>query len=305
MTEDTKPKLFSREYIHTVIFGVDTPAGRLFDVVLLGLIVLSVMVVLVESTVGLSHGARQVLYYVEWSVTIIFTIEYFLRIYCLRKPSFYIFSFYGLIDLFSILPSYIALVYTGAQALMVFRILRLLRVFRILRLSHFVSASEMLVRSIRASLAKILVFMLFVLLLVTILGSVMYLIEGRINPNFSSIPKAIYWAIVTLTTVGYGDITPVTAAGQFISTVVMLLGYSIIAVPTGIISAEMSGSRHHHGRRTIFHAPIHCPKCGNQITNFEARYCDRCGTPLPHIFNHSHKADPISQDHLPSPDDKN
>ena len=220
MIEWLTSKLPDRAHVRSIIFGMNTPTGRLFDILLLCLILLSVIVVSAESTVGLSHSTRNFLHWCEWVITIVFTIEYILRIYCLHKPWRYILSFYGIIDLISILPSYIALIYSGAQVLMVFRILRLLRIFRILSLNNLVSAGDMLVRSIRASMAKIMVFMLFLLLLVTILGSVMYLIEGRGNPNFSSIPKSIYWAIVTLTTVGYGDITPVTAVGQLVSTIV-------------------------------------------------------------------------------------
>ena len=284
MIEWLTSKLPDRAHVRSIIFGMNTPTGRLFDILLLCLILLSVIVVSAESTVGLSHSTRNFLHWCEWVITIVFTIEYILRIYCLHKPWRYILSFYGI----SILPSYIALIYSGAQVLMVFRILRLLRIFRILSLNNLVSAGDMLVRSIRASMAKIMVFMLFLLLLVTILGSVMYLIEGRGNPNFSSIPKSIYWAIVTLTTVGYGDITPVTAVGQLVSTIVMLLGYSIIAVPTGIISAEMTKSNRTDSM-VAFDTPIRCPRCNKRIRRHKARYCDQCGYSL---FTHGHTVVP-------------
>lgn len=288
MIEWLTSKLPDRAHVRSIIFGMNTPTGRLFDILLLCLILLSVIVVSAESTVGLSHSTRNFLHWCEWVITIVFTIEYILRIYCLHKPWRYILSFYGIIDLISILPSYIALIYSGAQVLMVFRILRLLRIFRILSLNNLVSAGDMLVRSIRASMAKIMVFMLFLLLLVTILGSVMYLIEGRGNPNFSSIPKSIYWAIVTLTTVGYGDITPVTTVGQLVSTIVMLLGYSIIAVPTGIISAEMTKSNRTDSM-VAFDSPIRCPRCNKRIRRHKARYCDQCGYSL---FTHGHTVVP-------------
>ena len=274
-----KMKLFSREVIdgyrkvlYRVIFYTDTRAGKVFDVVLLLLISLSVLSTIFDSVASIHLRYRVFFRVLEWFFTVCFSIEYFLRIYCSPNPRLYIFSFYGVIDFFSILPTYLSLFFMGTGHLSVIRLLRLLRVFRIFKLSHFVKESVFLLSAIQRSFVKIVIFMFFVLLLVTILGTVMYVVEGRVNSGFSDIPRSIYWAIVTLTTVGYGDITPITSLGQFIAASIMLLGYSIIAVPTGIISAEMVKPFYGNRQRGIV-----CPNCGEMEHDGNARYCKRCG----------------------------
>lgn len=235
--------------IYTVIFKADTPGGKKFDIWLLVLILLNIVLLIVDSMIGDtsnltdrmhrdSSWVRWVMKGLEWGFTALFTFEYYLRIYCLKKPVRYVFSFYGLIDFLSIFPAYLSLFIPATQALSVLRLLRLLRIFRIFRMEKFMEESRMLLESLRKSAVKILIFMMFVIVMAVILGTVMYAMEGDVNENMSSIPKGIYWAVVTLTTVGYGDISPVTPAGQFISIIVMVLGYSIIAVPTGIVAGE-------------------------------------------------------------------
>lgn len=265
-----------KEKIHEVIFEADTPAGKAFDVTLLVLIMGSVLVVMLESVQGLQARYSSFFYILEWAFTIIFTIEYILRLYCVYRPVKYAASFFGIIDLLAILPTYISLFIYGTQYLLVIRALRLLRVFRIFKLGHFLSEGEVIIRALKASRAKITVFLTFILLLVTIIGSVMYLVEGGQNESFSSIPRAIYWTIVTLTTVGYGDITPVTELGQFLSAFIMLLGYAIIAVPTGIVSAEMVASVRQVPRNNT----QACRYCGREGHSDDAVYCKYCGERL-------------------------
>ncbi len=207
----------------------------------------------------------------EWVVTILFSIEYFLRIICVKKPSKYIFSFYGVIDLLSTIPKYLSFFFAGSQYFTAFRALRLLRVFRILKLVRFLGESNNLLRAVNASKTKIFVFVFFVLVISVILGTVMYLVEGP-EHGFISIPHSIYWTIVTLTTVGYGDISPETPLGQFIATFIMIIGYGIIAVPTGIVSAEYAGSK-----KTEFDKGRSCESCGADILRNDAEYCRRCG----------------------------
>ena len=264
-----------KEKIHEIIFEADTPAGKAFDVVLLIMIVASVLAVMLETIPSLASRYGRLFYVIEWIFTISFTIEYFLRIYCLYRPREYIFSFFGLVDLLAILPTYLSIFISGAQSLLVIRVLRLLRVFRIFKLGHFLSEGNYLRRALRASVPKLSVFMLFVLLMVTIIGSVMYLVEGgEENTGFSSIPQSVYWAIVTLTTVGYGDITPTTDLGRFISAIVMMLGYAVIAVPTGIVSVEIFRSKKQ---------PLNtqaCRYCGQEGHDDDAIYCKYCGERL-------------------------
>lgn len=233
----------TKKQIYRIIFKADTPAGKRFDVWLLVLIGVNLVVIMLDSFEAVHSNLRWVLMGVEWLLTIIFTLEYYLRIYCLNKPWKYVFSFYGIIDFLSIFPAYLSLLIPATQTLTVLRVLRTLRIFRIFNMQRFLHESFHLLNAMRRSVTKILIFMLFVFIAAIILGSVIYMFEHGKNPAMSSIPTAIYWAVVTITTVGYGDITPVTPMGQFISTLVMLLGYSIIAVPTGIVLGETIAER--------------------------------------------------------------
>ena len=228
-----------KEKLYHIIFESDTPSGKGFDVALLIAILLSILVVTLESVEWIMEKYSTAIKTAEWFFTIIFTIEYALRVYCAPRRWRYIKSFYGLIDLASILPTYLSLFVAGTQYAMVIRSLRLLRVFRVLKLTHFLGEAEVLRKAMRESAAKIIVFIGVVVTLVFIVGSLMYLIEGP-EHGFTSIPTSVYWAVVTLTTVGYGDIAPQTVAGQTLATIVMIMGYGIIAVPTGIVSVEMS-----------------------------------------------------------------
>ncbi|WP_266205575.1 ion transporter [Pontibacter kalidii] len=260
-----------RRKLYRIIFEADTPAGKGFDVALLVLIILSVTIVSLESVVALRREYLELFLRLEWSFTIIFTIEYFLRIYSTPRPIKYIFSFFGLVDLLAILPTYLSLFILGSQYLLVVRVLRLLRIARIFKLTRFINEGQVLTRALRASATKIAVFLGTVLLLVVIIGSLMYLIEGQ-ESGYTSIPKSIYWTIVTLTTVGYGDIAPQTALGQFIASIVMIMGYGIIAVPTGIVTVEMSRSE----RLGVSHSRV-CPNCHTEGHLAEANFCYNCG----------------------------
>lgn len=275
---EKQEKTFSplREKIHEIIFEADTPMGKAFDVWLLIFILASVMTVVLESIPSMTERYHLVFVSLEWIFTIFFTIEYILRLYCVYRPMKYATSFFGVVDLLAVLPTYLSLVLAGSQYLLVIRALRLLRVFRIFKLSHFLREGIVLIRALQASRAKITVFISFVLIAVTIIGAVMYLVEGGQNPNFSSIPKAIYWAIVTLTTVGYGDITPLTNLGQFLSALVMILGYAVIAVPTGIVSAELVQSKKDAEKMTT----QACRYCGMEGHTSDAVFCKYCGARL-------------------------
>ena len=257
---------------HEVIFESDTPAGTAFDVALLLLILASVAVVMMESIreVREQHGAA--LRVAEWGFTLLFTVEYVLRLACVARPARYARSFFGLVDLLSILPTYVSLLMPGAQALTVIRTLRILRVFRVLKLVHYVSESETLMRALLASRRKIEVFVFTILTLVTIFGSIMYLVEGP-EHGFTSIPRGIYWAVVTMTTVGYGDISPQTPLGQGIATFIMILGYGIIAVPTGIVTAELARTHEVVSGQS-------CPSCSAGGHHPDAAFCHRCGAKL-------------------------
>ena len=224
--------------IYTIIFKSDTPAGKKFDIWLLVLIAANIIVIMLESMSGVSHAFVVTMRVLGWMFTILFTFEYYLRIYCLNRPWRYILSFYGIIDFLSIFPAYLSLLLPAASTLSVLRLMRMLRIFRIFKMQRFLEESRFLMNALRRSAVKVLIFMLFVFIMAVILGATMYGIEGGKNPAISSIPRGVYWAVVTITTVGYGDIAPVTATGQFVSMVVMLLGYSIIAVPTGIVAGE-------------------------------------------------------------------
>ncbi len=266
-----------RKKLDIIINEADTPAGKAFDVILLILILFSVIIVMLDSVRSISRDYGTILRYIEWTVTILFTAEYFTRIAIARRKAAYLFSFYGIIDFLSIIPTYLSLVFAGAQFLLVIRALRLLRVFRILKLMRLVGASNILAVSLRASRFKIFVFLGAVLTLVIILGSMMYLIEG-VDNGFTSIPKSIYWAIVTLTTVGYGDIAPQTVTGQFLASIIMIMGYAIIAVPTGIISVEMA-RQSQEAPKTNSRT---CRNCMYSIHDDDAKYCKRCGENLRH-----------------------
>ena len=262
-----------RERLHEIIFEADTPMGKAFDVVLLVAIVLSVVAVMLESVESLEKDYGRLLNIIEWCFTILFTLEYFARIVSIKKPWKYIFSFFGIVDLLSIAPTYLSLFFTGAQSLLVIRSIRLLRVFRVFKLVRFLGEASQLTSALKASRAKIIVFIGGVFTLVVILGALMYLVEGREN-GFTSIPRSIYWAIVTLTTVGYGDIAPQTVLGQSIASVVMILGYGIIAVPTGIVTAEMTQQKH----KVI--TTQSCPSCSAEGHDTDAEYCKYCGEKL-------------------------
>jgi voltage-gated potassium channel len=261
----------TRDRLYEIIFEADTRAGKIFDLVLLSVILGSVVLVMLESVHAVNDKYNHILKVLEWVITIIFTLEYLLRILIVKKPFRYIFSFYGIIDFLSVIPTYLSLLVVGSQSLMVIRVLRLLRVFRILKLTRYTSAGRFLAKSMWASREKITIFIFFVLTIVVIMGTIMYLVEGEAN-GFTSIPLSIYWAIVTLTTVGYGDISPQTPVGQFIASLVMIMGYAIIAVPTGIVTAEMMKSSTVHSNTQV------CPKCLFDKHDDDAEFCKKCGT---------------------------
>lgn len=262
--------------LNEVIFGVDTPAGRAFDIALLIAILLSISVVMLESVTDIRKQWGYELQIAEWVLTTLFTVEYILRLACVQHHAKYAFSFYGIVDLLSIIPSYLALFFTGSHSLVVIRGLRLIRVFRILKITHCMREAEMLWFALRSTLSKIAVFMFVVMTLVLITGSFMYLIEGA-DSGFTSIPRSVYWAIVTITTVGYGDIAPQTPLGQTLAAIVMLLGYGIIIVPTGMFSAEMINASREASR--LVNKP--CPECQLNSHEANALYCKQCGNQLP------------------------
>ena len=268
--------------LHEVIYEADTPMGKWFDLVLLVVIILSVVLVMLESVKEFDARHHAILLALEWIITIFFTIEYLARIICIRKPFHYIFSFYGIIDFLATIPLYLSYLIAGSQVLLAVRALRLLRVFRILKLVQFIGEASQLKEALKASRAKIAVFIYVVLILSVILGTVMYLIESD-QAGFTSIPRSIYWTIVTLTTVGYGDIAPQTTVGQLIATIVMILGYGIIAVPTGIVTVEFAkqGGKKEPGKGPDVQLNTQsCLTCGAEGHRDEARYCYNCGSPL-------------------------
>ena len=265
-------KISLREKLYDIIFEADTPAGKLFDVVLLVVILISILLVILESVSSFSHSFRHFLKIMEWLITAVFTLEYAFRIWVVKKPRTYLFSFFGIIDLLAILPSYLGLFLAGGQSMMVIRGLRLLRVFRVLKLNRYSQAGRQLRRALYASRAKISVFLFVVINIVLIMGTLMYLIEGPEN-GYTSIPASLYWAIVTLTTVGYGDISPMTATGQFLASLLMITGYAIIAVPTGIVTAEII-------RESRVTNTQVCPHCLHDRHDDEAVFCQKCGGKL-------------------------
>lgn len=260
--------------LHHVIFESNSFSGKVFDIALLICILLSIIVVMLDSVGSLHLKYGHAFYIIEWGFTILFTIEYLLRLISVRRPSRYAFSFLGIIDLLAIIPMYLSIILVGAQSLLVLRALRLLRIFRIFKLTHFLSEMSFLGTALKSSLKKISIFMLVVLALVVILGSIMYLVESEEN-GFSSIPDSIYWAIVTITTVGYGDISPATPLGKFIASIIMLIGYGIIAVPTGIITNEIAMLSRAQG-----HGTENCPGCGKEGHDANAIFCKYCGDKL-------------------------
>jgi len=261
-----------RKKIYEIIFESDTPAGKKFDILLIISIILSVCIVLIDSVPFYNNKYSSIIYKLEWIFTILFTIEYLLRIYCIKKPRYYTASFYGIIDLLSILPTYISIFLPASRYLSVIRILRVLRIFRILKLILYIGEANLLMDALISSRRKITVFLFFILTLVTIIGSLMYLIEGQAN-GFTSIPRSMYWAIVTITTVGYGDISPQTELGRFFASFAMIIGYATIAVPTGIISAEYSTMKQQFNNIT-------CPECANEDHEDDAEYCKKCGSSI-------------------------
>ncbi len=268
------PSTGRRARLHEIIFEANTRAGRLFDLALIWLILLSVATVILESVRRVRMQYGDLLYALEWFFTLLFTAEYLLRLLSVRRPLRYATSFFGVVDLLAIIPTYLSIFVPGSQYLLVIRILRLLRVFRLLKLSEYVEEADTLRRALRASSRKISVFISAVLLLVVIIGALMYVIEGEAH-GFTSIPVSIYWAIVTLTTVGYGDLSPRTPFGQILASIVMVIGYGIIAVPTGIVSVELA-----QATRQRKSAGQPCPSCGAEGHDPDALCCKYCGAKL-------------------------
>ncbi|MEF3079295.1 ion transporter [Winogradskyella poriferorum] len=279
-----------RTRLHEIIYEADTPAGKLFDVVLLIAILASIILVMLESVSSFDDKYHNLLNIGEWIITVLFTIEYILRIVTVNKPIKYITSFYGIIDLLSTIPKYLSLIFVGTHALVALRALRLIRIFRILKLARYLGASNQLANAIKASRAKISVFLFAVLIASVIFGTIMYMVEGA-DSGFTNIPKSVYWCIVTMTTVGFGDIAPVTPLGQFIAAVIMIMGYGIIAVPTGIVSAEytkasgsdkkVSDEEHKHLQTVVLNSQC-CINCLAEKHQDDAIYCHKCGCKLHH-----------------------
>lgn len=262
-----------RQKLCRIIFDADTPAGKGFDLALIFIIVLSVIAVILESIPSFRAVYYPLLHSIEWGITAVFTLEYLARIWTHPRPIRYIFSFYGVIDFLAIIPTYLDLIFTGAMGFAVIRGLRLLRIFRVLKITRYSREGRIIVDALNASRYKILVFLFAVLMVVLIIGTLMYLVEGE-DSGFTSIPAGIYWAITTLTTVGFGDITPATGFGKFIASFVMIIGYGVIAVPTGIVTFEIaSAARTRREQRE-------CPNCGLSGHDADARYCKSCGKKL-------------------------
>lgn len=275
MTRDDSPVLTGRRHTcHEIIYEADTPAGRAFDVLLILAILASVVSVMLESVAEIRAVYGSLLYGLEWTFTILFTIEYVLRLVCVGSPLRYARSFYGVIDLLAIIPTYVSVFVPGAQYLLVLRLMRILRVFRVLKLVKYLREATLLMAALRASRRKITVFLFAVLTMVVILGSTMYFIEGP-EHGFTSIPRGVYWAVVTMTTVGYGDIAPQTGLGQALAAMVMIIGYGIIAVPTGIVTMEMSRVEPMRGV-----SGQACPHCSAEGHDLDAAYCKYCGAKL-------------------------
>ncbi|MBU0560738.1 MAG: ion transporter [Bacteroidetes bacterium] len=268
-----KPTGKIRARLYEIIFEADTPSGKLFDVILIVSILLSVIAVMLDSMKGIRAEYGEKLLFAEWFFTILFSIEYLLRLTCVKKTAQYAFSFFGIVDFLATIPTYLSLILPGAQFFLVIRILRVLRVFRVLKFVQYVGEAKQLGQALQASRRKITVFLFTVITLVVILGSVMYMIEGEEN-GFTSIPHSIYWAIVTLTTVGYGDISPQTNLGRAVASAIMILGYAIIAVPTGIVTVELSNARDKQRKEKT------CPGCSKPGHDLDSVYCKYCGTKI-------------------------
>lgn len=272
--QKNKPSKNWKDSLYEIIFEADTTAGRIFDIALLICIILSVVTVMLESVIGIQQQAGKILFALEWGFTIIFTLEYIARLIVVKYKRNYVLSFFGIVDLLSILPTYLAIFFYGAQSLMIIRVLRFLRIFRIFKMVKFVGESNILIQALKASRYKITVFMITIITSVVIAGTLMYLIEGGDN-GFTSIPRSIYWAIVTMTTVGYGDIAPQTNLGQSLAAIIMIMGYGIIAVPTGIVSAEMIQQKSKEKLSTQC-----CPVCLKEGHDADAIHCKFCGSTL-------------------------
>jgi voltage-gated potassium channel len=261
-----------REKIKIIIFGTDTKAGKLFDVVLIITIVLSIITVMLDSVLEYNQQYGHMLRIAEWTFTIMFTVEYLLRIYSIRRPISYIFSFFGIIDFLAILPTYLSLFMPGTEVFAIIRVLRVLRIFRVLKLVQFMGEADMLMTAMIASRRKVFIWLFLVMNIVIVLGSVMYLVEGG-KTGFDSIPRSIYWAVVTLTTVGYGDVVPQTSLGQALASFIMVLGYSIIAVPTGIVTSEITFAAKSTKEQR-------CVVCGKEGLSEDAKFCSNCASKL-------------------------
>ena len=264
-----------RQKIHEIIFEADTTSGKLFDIILLTAILLSILGVMLESVYEIDRKYHELIIAFEWGFTILFTIEYFFRIYAVNRPFKYIFSFMGIVDLLAIIPTYLIFILPAAHSLSVIRAIRLIRIFRIFKLSRYLRGAHTMQIALRSSRPKIIVFLLSVILLVIILGTLMYVIESGARTNgFENIPNSIYWAIITLTTVGYGNIVPMTIFGKIVASFIMILGYGIIAVPTGIVTAEFSRKRKEKVNTQV------CPDCTAEGHEIEAKFCNKCGAEL-------------------------
>jgi len=278
-------KFFDKHWkvrIYKIIYHSDTPTGKLFDIILLVVILISILLVMIESVDVYAQKYGVFLNIAEWVITILFTIEYILRIVTNRNPKQYIFSFYGIIDLLSTIPKYLSFFLVGSHSLVALRALRLMRVFRILKLGRFIGESNNLIKALKASKIKIAVFMSFVVILCVILGTIMYLVESGQDSGFTSIPRSVYWAIVTLTTVGYGDIAPLSPLGQLIASFIMVIGYAIIAVPTGIVTSELVSSQKNQETKNDQPEPAkkQCPECLANDLRLNAKYCYVCGSEI-------------------------
>lgn len=258
--------------LYEIIFEADTRAGKIFDIFLIFFILMSILIVILDSIESVHNRYFEQLKLIEWAITLLFSVEYLLRIYTVHRPVRYIFSLYGLIDLIAILPGYIVFIFSAGQNLLVIRAIRLLRIFRILKLNRYTSAGRLLSTALYRSREKIFIFLAVILTMVIIFGTIMYIVE-KDNPGFKSIPAGIYWAIVTVTTVGYGDISPVTGIGRFLSSIIMILGYAIIAVPTGIVTSEFLKLPETKNTQI-------CPNCFYDKHDDDALFCKRCGTML-------------------------
>ena len=269
-----------KQWLGIVVFGTTTRMGRIFDIALLWAILISILIIIVESVPSVNEKYGVYLKAAEWIITILFTLEYMIRIWVVKKKSGYIFSFFGIVDFLSIASFYLSLLFPGYRPLVLLRSIRLLRIFRIFQLTHYLDESAIMGKALIKSLKRITVFLSVLLVAVIILGTIMYAIEHEHNKGFSTIPQSIYWAIVTITTVGYGDVTPITYAGKIVSSIIMMLGYALIAVPTGVVAAELAKQKDadvfHHQKRVG-----ECPNCGLDIYDPNANYCRNCGKPLP------------------------